>query len=125
MVNQWIIVAASVLAAAAAQGQRAAQAHAFLDHASPAVGSSVPSAPAAIAMWFTQSLEPAFSTAAVTDRAGHRVDNGDARVDPKDPSELVVSLRPLPPGTYSVAWHVLSVDTHTTDGHFRFEVGGR
>jgi copper resistance protein C len=74
--------------------------------------------------WFTQQLEPAFTTAAVTDKSGNRVDQGDARVDPKDPTELRVSLKPLPPGTYTVAWHALSVDTHTTEGHFTFEVGG-
>jgi hypothetical protein len=111
--------------ALAALGGPTAGAHAFLDHAYPAVGSTLPQAPAAVTMWFSQSLEPAFSTATVTDRAGNRVDKGDARLDSKDPSELVVSLKPLPPGTYSVAWHVLSVDTHTTDGHFTFDVGGR
>lgn len=125
MVSWHITVAASVLAAAAAVAQRPAQAHAFLDRAYPAVGSTLPQAPAAVTMWFSQSLEPAFSTATVTDRGGNRVDKGDARIDPKNPSELVVSLKPLPPGTYSVAWHVLSVDTHTTDGHFSFDVGSR
>ncbi len=102
----------------------AAWAHAFLDHAVPAVGSSVPTAPAAVTMWFTQQLEPAFTTATVTDKAGNTVDTGPAKVDPKDPTELQVPLKPLPPGTYSVAWHALSVDTHTTTGHFTFTVGG-
>jgi hypothetical protein len=27
------------------------------------------------------------------------------------------------PGTYRVNWHVLSADTHTTDGNFSFSVG--
>jgi methionine-rich copper-binding protein CopC len=26
-------------------------------------------------------------------------------------------------GTYRVHWHVLSVDTHTTEGRFTFHVG--
>lgn len=101
-----------------------AEAHAFLDHASPAVGSTVPSTPAALTMWFTQQLEPAFTTATVTDQSGNSVENGSPQVDPKDPTELRVPLKPLPPGTYSVAWHALSVDTHTTTGHFTFTVGG-
>jgi hypothetical protein len=29
----------------------------------------------------------------------------------------------LPAGTYTVKWHVLSVDTHTTEGDFTFHVG--
>jgi hypothetical protein len=110
--------------AALVLGAGAADAHAFLDHASPAVGSSLPSPPAAVTMWFTQDLEPAFSTATVTDKSGNRVDTGDARVDSKDPAELRVPLKALPPGTYTVAWRVLSVDTHTTQGHFTFVVGG-
>ena len=36
-----------------------------------------------------------------------------------------VGLKPLAAGTYRVHWHVLSVDTHTTQGSFTFRVGGR
>lgn len=125
MVTHRIIAAAAVLAAAVALGVPVAHAHAFLDHASPAVGSSVPAAPAAVTMWFTQQLEPAFTTATVTDKSGNSVDSGAAQVDAKDQTELRVPLKPLPPGTYGVAWHALSVDTHTTQGHFTFEVGGQ
>ena len=96
--------------------------HAFLDHASPAVGSTVPTAPETVTMWFTQELEPAFTTATVTDASGNTVDTGPAKVDPKDPTELRVALKKLSPGTYTVSWHALSVDTHTTTGHFTFEV---
>lgn len=101
------------------------QAHAFLDHAAPAVGSTVPTSPAAVTMWFTQQLEPAFTTATVTDSAGKSVDDGAAQVDPKDPTELRVALKPLPPGSYTVSWHALSVDTHTTQGHFTFDVAAK
>lgn len=101
-----------------------ASAHAFLDHASPAVGSSVPAAPAAVTLWFTQDLEPAFSSVTVTNPAGQRVDLGSARVPPGQPAELQVGLKPLPPGTYTVNWHVISVDTHPTEGSFTFTVGG-
>ncbi|HXC89394.1 MAG TPA: copper resistance CopC family protein [Stellaceae bacterium] len=125
MVNRRIIAGAPVFAVALALTAHGALAHAFLDHASPAVGSSVPSPPAAVKMWFTQQLEPAFTTATVTDQSGNSVDSAVARVDPQDPTELQVPLKPLPPGTYTVAWHALSVDTHTTQGHFTFAVGGR
>jgi methionine-rich copper-binding protein CopC len=100
-----------------------AQAHAFLDHASPAVGSSVPSAPPAVTLWFTQDLEPAFSTVTVTNQAGQRVDLGNSAVPPGHPDELQVGLKPLPPGTYTVSWRVVSVDTHPTQGTFTFQVG--
>lgn len=100
-----------------------AHAHAFLDHAVPAVGSTVPTAPADIALWFTEHIEPAFSTATVTNAAGERVDRGDAHVAADNPAELQLGLKPLPPGTYTVHWHVVSVDTHTTEGTFSFDVG--
>ena len=98
-------------------------AHAFLDHASPAVGSSVPASPPNVTLWFTQDLEPAFSSVTVTNEAGQRVDLGNAKVPEGSPAELQIGLKPLPPGTYVVSWHVVSVDTHPTEGTFTFEVG--
>lgn len=100
-----------------------ALAHAFLDHALPPVGSDLPSAPTSVTIWFTQELEPAFCTVAVTDQSGNRVDAGDAQVDPKDASILHATLKPLSPGTYKVTWRVVSVDTHPTEGSFFFRVG--
>jgi methionine-rich copper-binding protein CopC len=123
MVRLRAVAAAALVVVGLAAGS--AQAHAFLDHASPGVGSAVPSAPAAVTLWFTQDLEPAFSSVTVTDEAGQRVDLGNVRVPPGQPAELQVGLRPLPPGTYTVRWHVVSVDTHRTEGDFTFQVGGR
>ena len=99
------------------------EAHAFLDHASPAVGSSVPASPLLVTLWFTQDLEPAFSCVTVTNEAGERVDLGNNQIAQGSPAELQIGLKPLPPGTYLVSWHVVSVDTHPTEGTFTFEVG--
>ena len=117
------ILMALTAGAAALVAAVGAQAHAFLDHASPAVGSSVPAAPTIVTLWFTQDLEPAFSTVTVTNEAGQRVDLGNARLPPGSPDELQIGLKPLPPGTYLVSWRVVSVDTHPTEGTFTFEVG--
>jgi hypothetical protein len=99
----------------------AARAHAFLDHASPLVGSTVPAAPHEVVLTFTQNLEPAFSTAQVTDSGGARVDQGKAAVSG---NTMTIGLKALGPGSYKVHWHALSVDTHTTEGAFTFTVGG-
>jgi len=99
------------------------QAHAFLDHASPTVGSSASTAPTVVTLWFTEDLEPAFSNVTVMNEAGQRVDLGNARIPPDSPAELQIGLKPLLPGTYLVNWHVVSVDTHPTEGTFTFEVG--
>ena len=99
----------------------AARAHAFLDHASPLVGSTVPAAPHEVALTFTQNLEPAFSTAQVTDSSGARVDQGKAQVSG---NTMTIGLKAIGPGSYKVRWHALSVDTHSTEGTFTFHVGG-
>jgi hypothetical protein len=104
-----------------ALGTVPARAHAFLDHASPLVGSTSHSAPHEVSLWFTQSLEPAFSTVQVTDANGGRVDQGKAQVSG---NIMRVGLKSLVPGSYKVHWHALSVDTHTTEGSFSFHVGG-
>ena len=97
-----------------------ASAHAFLDHAEPRVGNKVDAAPREVTLWFTQKLEPAFSTITVTNAAGQRVDTGKTRVSG---NQMAISLRAGGAGTYHVTWRVLSVDTHTTDGNFTFQVG--
>jgi methionine-rich copper-binding protein CopC len=98
----------------------AAQAHAMLDHAEPRVGNKVASPPKEVTLWFTQKLEPAFSTVTVTNASGERVDSGKARISG---NQMSVPLRAGGTGTYHVNWHVLSVDTHRTEGNFTFDVG--
>jgi len=100
----------------------AAYAHAMLDHADPRVGSTVATAPKELMLWFTEKLEPAFSTAEVRN-AQDVVQSGKAQVDTGDRTELRVPLKTLSPGTYTVNWRVLSVDTHRTQGTFSFTVG--
>jgi methionine-rich copper-binding protein CopC len=97
-----------------------ATAHAMLDHAEPRVGNKVATAPREVTLWFTQKLEPAFSTITVTNPAGQRVDTGKTRVSG---SQMSISLRSGGTGIYHVTWHVLSVDTHMTEGNFSFQVG--
>ena len=42
-------------------------AHAFIDHAEPAVGSQIHDAPAQVKIWFTEKLEPALSKIQIFD----------------------------------------------------------
>jgi methionine-rich copper-binding protein CopC len=100
----------------------AAQAHAFLDHATPLVGSTVATAPHELSLSFTQNLEPSFSSVEVTGPDGARVDAGKPQISG---NTMRVGLKAAGPGTYHVHWHALSVDTHTTQGSFTFHVGGQ
>lgn len=113
-----LIVASVLLLGTASQ----VFAHAFPDHSQPATGATVSPTPSEVKIWFTQKLEPAFSKIEVDDASGAKVDEGDAAVDAQDQTLLHVSLKPLQPGTYKVVWHVVSVDTHPTQGDFTFTV---
>ena len=100
-----------------------ARAHAHLDRASPAVGSTVAAAPAEVVLWFTDDLEPAFSSIEVRNASGAAMHADRSSVDPKQRTQMRVPLKPLPPGTYKVIWRVLTVDTHRMQGDFSFRVG--
>jgi len=119
LVRRALVPALAVMAWAHAG---AAAAHAFLEHAIPAVGSTVRTAPARVSLRFTQRLEPAFSKLEVRDADGKRVDRQDAALASGDATTLTASLPRLPPGSYVVKWRVLSVDTHVTEGDYTFQV---
>jgi methionine-rich copper-binding protein CopC len=95
-----------------------AQAHAFLDHADPRVGST-DMAPDHVELWMTEELEPAFSSVQVFDGLHHQVDRKDDKISG---STMTVSLPKLAPGTYLVKWKAVATDTHHTKGTFNFTV---
>ena len=99
-----------------------AEAHARLESATPPVGGTVATAPGQVAITFSEAVEPAFSAIEVTDATGKRVDRGKPHNGPGNGSVLIVDLPALPPGTYAVRWRAVSVDTHKTQGNYRFTV---
>jgi methionine-rich copper-binding protein CopC len=115
------IVRAALAVALCLLAARAAYAHAHLDRAEPAAGSTVTQAPTEVALWFTEALEPKFSGVEVRDAKGLAVQAGPAGLAGR--AALRVPLNALAPGNYKVIWHVMSVDTHRTQGTFTFTVG--
>src|SRR5574338_355463 len=113
---------AAAVSAAFALAPVVAFAHAHLDHASPAVGSTVAESPKEVSLWFTEALEAKFSAIEVRDAQGTAVQTGPATLAHGNTAQLRVPLKPLTPGTYRVIWRVLSVDTHRTQGDFTFRV---
>ena len=101
---------------------KASYGHAFPDHSEPRVGSTIAVAPSQVRIWFTAGLEAAFSTIVVQDSSGKKVDKGDGRVNPGDPTLLEASLPLLPSSTYKVIWNVAARDGHRTIGDFTFVV---
>ncbi len=49
-------------------------------------------------------------------RIGKVVEKIEAHLDTQNKSLFLVSLPSLPAGSYTVIWHVVSVDTHKTQG---------
>jgi methionine-rich copper-binding protein CopC len=102
-----------------------ALAHAYLDHADPAPGSTLVQAPAQLRLTFSEDVDPTFSQIRVLNAQRAGVDRGDSRIAPDDPHALMVSLQDgLPDGVYSVAWRTLSADDgHSVSGAYTLTVG--
>jgi copper resistance protein C len=97
-------------------------AHAFLERASPPVGSEVGTSPPEVYITFTEGVEPLFSTIEVRGAGGAAIAAGKPHSAPGNDRRLVVDLPKLPAGTYTVIWHATSVDTHKTEGSYQFTV---
>jgi methionine-rich copper-binding protein CopC len=118
-----LALAAALLAGALATPP--ALAHAVLARSSPPHRAVLTQAPERVDLWFTERLEPAYSTASVWSEAGAQVDARDVAVAPDDPRRLSVSLATRAPGHYTVKYRVLSVDGHIVDSLIIFTVKGR
>ncbi len=115
-----LLTASALLASLAAASP--AFAHAFLVKADPAVGSTVATAPARMLMTYTEGLEIPFCSVTVKNAAG-AIENAKPQAVPGHGNEMSVPLHITAPGTYTVTWHAVSVDTHHTQGSFKFTVG--
>ncbi len=99
-----------------------AWAHAHLVSSEPAVGSTVAAA-GSLKLTFSEGIEVKFSKVEVTGADGKDAGAGAIASDPADRKIIVVKLPgALASGSYTVHWHVVSVDTHHTDGTFTFTV---
>ncbi len=100
------------------------EAHAILLRSVPGKDAVLSVAPSQVQMWFSEDLNPSFSTAAVINASSQRVDNGDAHVSPNDSTEMDLTLKPnLPPAVYIVLWRSDSnADGHVLRGSFIFSV---
>jgi copper transport protein len=79
-------------------------------------------APAQVVLRFSEPVETAFGSIRVYDGYARRVDEG--RTERPQPREVAVRTpSALPRGTYTVAWRVLSADSHPVSGAFVFHVG--
>lgn len=99
-----------------------ANAHARLVSASPAPNAAGWS-PARVELRFSERLMPAFSKAelSMANTPGAKL-AGVARVAPDGRTLVFTPKARLGAGRYSVAWHVVSTDTHRVAGRYAFAV---
>ncbi|MCS7287984.1 MAG: copper resistance protein CopC/CopD [Roseiflexus sp.] len=101
-----------------------AHAHPQIVSAEPAPDAQLDAAPSFVRITFNEPIEEAFASLRVLDATGRAVDRGDGGRAPDDPRALQVSLPPLEPGVYTVAWQAVGRDGHLVKGYFAFTVLG-
>jgi copper transport protein len=100
-----------------------ASAHATLESTAPAENSVVATAPGKVTLTFDESVGISSDSIRVFDPAGDRVDDGQT-TPTSNPDTIAIGLRSgLGKGTYTVAWHVISADSHPVEGAYVFSIG--
>ena len=97
-------------------------AHAYLVKSVPAQRAVLYRAPAKIQLWFSERLEPRYSSFSVTGTDGKILDLGKPAVSDADPKQLAGPLKALEPGRYVVKYRVVSVDGHVVQDEFYFTI---
>ncbi|MFJ4974971.1 copper resistance CopC/CopD family protein [Streptomyces coeruleorubidus] len=114
-----------LLAAACAllvAGAGPASAHAAVTGSDPAQGAVVDKAPARISLTFSEQVAMSGDSLRVLDPEGKRVDTG----GPSNVSGTTYAVRlhsGLPDGTYTVAYQLVSADSHPVAGAYTFSIG--
>jgi copper transport protein len=116
------LATAVVAAVAALLLAPAALGHAVLERTDPSNDAVLESSPATVSLGFSEAVESALGAIRVFDANGERVDDG--TLERPSSTEVAVGVEPnLPDGTYTVAWRVVSADSHPVAGAFVFHVG--
>ncbi|MFH9550928.1 copper resistance CopC/CopD family protein [Streptomyces sp. NPDC017435] len=101
-----------------------ASAHAALRSADPADGSVVKAAPKSLTLTFTESVGLLDDSFRVFDPDNRRVETGrPGHADGRADTARVELPGKLGTGTFTVAWRVVSADSHPIAGAFTFSVG--
>ena len=122
-VRRWLMGALAV-AAAVLIPSAPASAHAQLESTQPSQAAVLITPPRQVVLHFGEAVEIDFGSIRVFGPSGKRVDDGGTHHASGDSHSVAISLPAhLGPGTYVVAWHVISADSHPVHGAFVFSVG--
>lgn len=97
-----------------------ASAHANMASSKPLADAQLDTAPTEIRITFTEGIDAKLSSLTLWDEEGREIGGA---VSGEGDDTLVKALPELKSGVYKVKWQVLSVDTHVTEGSYRFAVG--
>ncbi|MEU3499366.1 copper resistance protein CopC [Streptomyces hundungensis] len=106
-------------------GAAPASAHAALTSSDPKDGAVVATAPAQVALTFSEGVALDANSIRVLDPTGKRSDTAElVNLCSGDVVKYGVRLRTgIPNGTYTVAWQAISADSHPVSGAFTFSIG--
>jgi putative copper export protein/methionine-rich copper-binding protein CopC len=93
--------------------------HANLERSIPIQNAELAESPSEIRIQFTEAFNEQLSKIKLEDHNGNIVAGS---LSAEDDRWLSFSIPELAEGVYTVRWQVLSVDTHVTEGSFRFSV---
>ncbi|MGW0534706.1 copper resistance CopC/CopD family protein [Streptomyces sp. NPDC003032] len=103
-------------------GATPASAHAALTGSDPKQGAVVDKAPAQVKLTFSEKVAMSDGSVRVLDPSGKRADTN--KTTDLGANTYGVKLRPgLPDGTFTVAYQVVSADSHPVAGAFTFSIG--
>jgi len=117
-----VIRAATLVCALLLALPASAAAHAVVEQTQPTRGAALDRAPERVEVTFDEAVESSFGALRVFAADGKRVDVGDVR-RPSGDAVAVGLEQGLPDGPYTVAYRVVSADSHPVTGGFVFTVG--
>ncbi|MFF4314622.1 copper resistance protein CopC [Streptomyces sp. NPDC001507] len=114
----------SLLAALLLASAAPASAHAALRGSDPADGAVLKSSPASVTLTFTEAVGLLDDSFRVYDPTNHRVDTSEAGHGQAGSDTARITFpKKLGTGTFTVAWRVVSADSHPVSGALTFSVG--
>jgi copper resistance protein C len=114
------LACAGAAAAGCFPGIRAAGAHAALVRSDPSRRAVLTQPPGSIRLWFSERIEPEYSSISVLDAAEQIIPTGRAAVSPADAKLLILELPLLMPGQYTVRYRINSIDGHVLESSYQF-----
>lgn len=95
-------------------------AHAYVSQSTPYQDAELKDSPASIRITFTEKIDTGLSSISLQNSESGSISG---TLSSEGDVTLIYTIPKLDKGIYKVSWQALSLDSHTTEGSFRFAVG--